>query len=197
MSNMRKSPQRPKMPKANVLAAKVQKPIVEKDFKVVRQECDNIVRKVLESMKIDTWGKTFEFLCRYSVPMFNGNLPPEERKTFGTLIELRRRHKQPEFDPSEFLDSSGRIPLRVLMDCAIKCRTREKLKESVFNPSTPRGDMYIAYILGLITKEEFETLQPRIDKKPLRKKILWNKQSKTPRMRRRTTRVKNKSMNTT
>jgi hypothetical protein len=167
---MRKMPQKPKLPGKDALQKTVITIAAKKvKFELVQRQLPEDVMAVLTANKVFSWEDTLRFLETHSYAMYSNKLNAAERKTFGILIELRRKHDQRVYDPSQFLNSSNQVPLDRLMECAQTYGSTKNLAEAVWNRHTPRADIYIAYVLGVISKEDLEKIPPKFNRARMKK----------------------------
>lgn len=113
---------------------------------------DKVLTSCLMERNIKSWSNARSWLEFHMPFLLEKSL--EAKWFYKRLLAVAVAHGLSPMKPHDFVHSG--IPVASQVKLVLIYRTRERLRDAVADEHTPRGDVYAAYLLGLITKENLD-----------------------------------------
>src|SRR5690349_14739319 len=107
---------------------------------------------------LKTWQDVQQWLDGRTEAFLANRLGDEGRRLYEIFLRVGSDHGLKEYDPLAFVHRL--IPLEGQVELARRYNTPRTLRKAAFNRHMPRGHLYAAWLLGLISDAEFAAAPP-------------------------------------
>lgn len=133
--------------------------------------------KLMLRKRVRSFADLRSWLVKSAPAFFENRLTGDEGDSYPFLLAAYQRHHRNDYEPETFVAES--VPVVALIGCANAYGTVGRLSLAIRDRSerVDRSHLYLAFLMGVIDREELMSARVRIDTRPIRKPRIKRKKN--------------------